>query len=85
MSAGNFAGSLLNSILFLVIWLVAGWAMSAFGDMFNRNIAVFPTFQDAATGFNIVQTAYLVLLVLAWMVIWVNYAINEHSEANQVV
>ena len=85
MSAGNFAGSLLNSVLFLVIWLVAGWVISSFGDMFNRGIQMFPTFQDAATGFNITQTAYVVLLVFGWMVIWVNYAINEHNEANQVV
>ena len=85
MSAGNFLGTLFVSVAFSAMWMVIGAAIDKVGIIFNYTVRVLPSFQDAVNGFTITQMAYLVIPIIVWIGIWVNYAQNEASEAGGFV
>jgi hypothetical protein len=82
MSAGNFIGALWNSILLPGIYIVLSAALDKIFKAFNTSIQVLPSMQDAVNGMDIVKTVWLVLLVLIFVVIWINYLMNENSQAS---
>lgn len=85
MSAGNLVGTIFNCIAFTAMWVVLGLAIDKVGLIFNRTIQILPTFQDAVNGFQITQTIWIVITIIAWIVFWVNYVINESNEATGLV
>ena len=85
MSAGNFLGTLFVGVFFSAMWMVLGAAIDKIGQVFNYTIKVLPSFQDAVTGFNMTQTAWMVIPIVFWIIIWINYAQNESSEAGGLV
>lgn len=85
MSAGNLLGTILVDVAAFAIWSILGLAIDKIGHVFNYTIRILPSFQDAVTGFNMTQTVWLVMLIVVWVVSWVNYALNESSEAGGLV
>ena len=85
MSAGNLLGSVFAAVMSTAVWLVIGWAIDKVGVVFNRTISILPSFQDAVNGFNQMQSAYVVILAIIWVTIWLNYAINESNESGGYV
>lgn len=81
MSAGNLIGSIWNTALFAGIWLVLGAAIDKIFRAFNTTIKVLPSLQDAVNGMGIMQTVWSMILVLMFIVIWINYLANENSQA----
>lgn len=82
MSAGNLLGSMFNTVLFGGVWTVMGGVVDKLFKAFNSSAAVLPTLQDAMNGMNIMQTVWSVILVLMFIVIWMNYLLNENSQAS---
>ena len=82
MSAGNFIGALWNSILLPGIYLVLSAALDKVFKAFNTSIQVIPSLQDAVNGMDIVKAVWVVLLILMFLVIWINYLLNENSQAS---
>ena len=85
MSAGNLLGTILTCIFASAFWIVIGAAVDKIGIIFNMTIRTIPSFQDAVTGFAITQYAWMILLVVIWLVAWINYAQNEAAEAGGFV
>lgn len=81
MSAGNFFGTIFVCAMSSVVWMVLGFAIDKLGAIFNKTIQLLPTFQDAANGFSMQQTIWMILLALIWILAWINYAFNESNEA----
>lgn len=82
MSAGNFIGSVFNTLLFGGLAIVMGYAVEKMFRVFNHSISVLPTFQDAANGFTMLQMIWMAIWVIIFIVIWVNYLLNENSMAS---
>ena len=85
MSAGNYLGAGLASLLSIGVWWVFGKALDKVGAIFNKTLTVIPSFQDAANGFTFTQQVYLLSIVVVLICIWVNCALNESSEASGVI
>jgi hypothetical protein len=82
MSAGNFIGSVFNTVFFGGLALVLGYAVEKVFRAFNHSITVLPTFQDAVNGFTVLQTIWSAIWIIMFIVIWVNYLLNENSQAS---
>ena len=82
MSYGNLAGAIWNSILLPGLYIVLGAALDKVFKAFNTSIQVLPSMQDAVTGMDIVKTVWVVILILIFLVIWINYLLNENSQAS---
>ena len=82
MSAGNLIGSIWNTIFFAGLWIVLGAALDKVFKAFNTSINVLPSLQDAVNGMGIVQVVWGVLLIIMFMVIWINYLMNENSQSS---
>ena len=82
MSAGNFIGSVFNTVFFGGLALVLGYAVEKVFRAFNHSISVLPTFQDAVNGFTILQVIWSLIWIIIFLVIWVNYFLNENSKAS---
>ena len=82
MGAGNFVGSSFNTVLFGGLAIVMGYAIEKLFKAFNHTITVLPTFQDAVNGFTIMQTCWSIVFVIILIAIWVNYFLNENSQAS---
>ena len=67
------------------MWIVVGFALEKIGQVFNHTIEVLPTMQDAVNGFQLTQVIFTVIPVIVWIVLWINYATNEASEAGGYV
>jgi uncharacterized membrane protein len=81
MSAGNLIGSLWNTVFFAGLWIVLGAALDKVFKAFNTSIKVLPSLQDAVNGMGIVQTVWGMILIILFIVIWINYLMNENSQA----
>ena len=82
MSAGNLLGSIWNTALFGGLWVVLGMAIDKIFKAFNTTIKVLPSLQDAVNGMGMMQTIWSVILILMFIVIWINYLANENSMAS---
>ena len=82
MSAGNLIGSIWNTIFFAGLWIVLGAALDKVFKAFNTSINVLPSLQDAVNGMGIVQVVWGVLLIIMFIVIWINYLMNENSQSS---
>lgn len=82
MSAGNLIGSIWNTLLFGGLYTVFSYVIEKLFRAFNHTISVLPTFQDAVNGFGIMQQIWLLIFVVIFIVIWVNYLLNENSQAS---
>jgi hypothetical protein len=85
MSAGNFMGTIFVCVMATAMWIVLSLAIEKVALVFNRTIALIPTFQDAVNGFQITQVIWSILLIIIWIALWFNYAQNEASEAGGYV
>jgi hypothetical protein len=79
MSAGSLVGTLGNLLFFGVFWAILGVAIDKIGTVFNRSITILPTFQDAVTGFTMVQQVYLVMPVIVFVVLIIDHILTENS------
>jgi len=61
---------------------VLGAALDKLFIAFNGSIKVLPSLQDAVNGMGIVQTVWSMILILMFIVIWINYMLNENSQAS---
>ena len=77
MSAAGLAGLFFNLFSAATIWTVLGIAVEKIVQIFNSQIAVFPTFQDAANGMSIMQIIWSVIMVVIFLGLLINYFINE--------
>ena len=82
MSAGNFIGSVFNTIFFPGLYIVLSAALDKIFKAFNSSIQVLPSMQDAVNGMDIVKFVWTILLALMIIVIWMNYLFNENSQAS---
>jgi hypothetical protein len=82
MSAGNLIGSIWNTVFFAGLWIVLGAALDKVFKAFNTSIKVLPSMQDAVNGMGIVQTVWGIVLIILFIVIWINYLMNENSQAS---
>ena len=82
MGAGNILGAVFNTVMASVIWLVLGKGMDVMVKAFNYSMTISPSMQDFANGFQIQQTVWTFILVLVFFVIWLNYLLNENSQAS---
>jgi type II secretory pathway component PulF len=82
MSAGNLIGSVFNTLLFGGLYTVFSYIIEKLFRAFNHTIAILPTFQDAVNGFSIMQQFWIAIFILIFIVIWVNYLLNENSQAS---
>jgi hypothetical protein len=82
MSAGNLFGSIWNTALFGGLWAVLGAAIDKISIAFNTTIKVLPSLQDAVNGMNIMQWVWSMILIIMFIVIWMNYLFNENSMAS---
>jgi hypothetical protein len=82
MSAGNFLGALWNSILLPGVYLILSAALDKVFKAFNTSIKVIPSMQDAVKGMDIVKSVWIGILILIFLVIWINYLMNENSQAS---
>jgi hypothetical protein len=80
MSAGGLIGTVGNIIFFGVFWIILGVAIDKVGYAFNKTINIIPTFQDAVTGFTMVQQVYLIMPALVFVVLIVDYILTENSK-----
>ena len=85
MSAGNLIGTIFVCVVFSAMWVVLGAAVDKIGLIFNHTIQLLPSFQDAANGMTLMQTVWIVIPILVWIVLWINYAVNEANEAGGLV
>ena len=82
MSAGNLLGSIFNTVLFGCVWTGLGGVVDKLFKAFNSSATVLPTLQDAMNGMTIMQTIWSIILILMFIVIWMNYLLNENSRAS---
>ena len=85
MSAGNLMGTIFVCVVFSAMWVVLGAAVDKIGLIFNHMIQLLPSFQDAANGMTLMQTVWIVIPILVWIVLWINYAVNEANGAGGLV
>lgn len=85
MSAGNFLGTIFVSVAVGAMWVVLSLAIDKIGAIFNRTIGLLPTFQDAVNGFTLTQTIWMIIPIIIWLILWINYAVNEANEATGYV
>lgn len=82
ISAGNLLGSLFNTVLFGGLWAVLGAAIDKIFTAFNTSLKVLPSLQDAVNGMGIMQWIWTMILIVMFIVIWMNYLFNENSMAS---
>jgi hypothetical protein len=82
MSAGNLLGSIFSTVLLGGIWVILGAAIDKIFKIFNYTIKVLPSLQDAVNGMGIMQYIWSMIMVLIFFVIWINYMMNESSQAS---
>jgi hypothetical protein len=82
MGAGNLLGSAFTTILFSGLWIVLGYAVDKIVKAFNTSIKVLPSMQDAVNGMAIMQWVWTFILVIVFIAIWINYLMNENSQAS---
>jgi hypothetical protein len=82
LSAGNLIGAIANTVLLGGIWVVLGAAFDKIFKVFNSTINVLPTMQDAVNGMGIMQWIWSMIMILIFFVIWLNYMMNESSQAS---
>jgi hypothetical protein len=82
MGAGNLIGSVFTTIFFGGLWIVLGAAVDKIVKAFNTSIKVLPSMQDAVNGMSVMEWIWTILLVIVFMAIWINYLMNENSQAS---
>lgn len=82
MGAGNFIGSVWNTLLLDGLWLVLGYAMEKIFRAFNSTMRLLPTLQDAVNGMSQMQFIWSIICIGIFLVIWANYLMNENSQAS---
>jgi hypothetical protein len=82
MSAGNLLGSIFATVMLSGVWVVLGAAFDKIFKVFNHSITVLPSLQDAINGMSIMQYVWSMIMVLIFIVIWLNYMLNESSQAS---
>lgn len=82
MSAGNFFGSVWNTVILGGMWTILGFAMDKIFKAFNTTLAVLPTYQDAVNGLGIMQVIWSSIMIVIFFVIWLNYLLNQNSMAS---
>lgn len=82
MSAGGLFGTIMNFFLFAALWAVVGYVLDKIGVAFNTTIRLMPTMQDAVNGFALVQLIYMVLPVVMFIALIINYILVENSQAS---
>lgn len=81
MSAGNFLGSMFNTVFFAALWIIFGYVLQKLFTAFNYSMNLLPSMADAANGLTIMQFGFIVVPVIIFLVIWMNYLFNEISMA----
>jgi hypothetical protein len=79
MSASGLFGLIFNLFAGAAIWTVLGIAVEKIMNIFNAQLAVFPTFQDVANGMNMMQIAWSAIMVIIFIGLCINYFVNEAS------
>lgn len=69
-------------MFFAGLWIVLGAALDKVFKAFNTSIKVLPSLQDAVNGMGLVQTVWGMILIILFIVIWINYLMNENSQAS---
>lgn len=64
------------------IWVVLDAAMDKIFRVFNYSITVLPSLQDAVNGMGIMQWIWSMIMIVIFFVIWLNYMLNESSQAS---
>lgn len=82
MSAGNLLGSIFATVILGGVWVVLGVAMDKIFKVFNYTLTVLPSLQDAVNGMGIMQWIWSMIMILIFIVIWLNYMMNESSQAS---
>ena len=82
MSAGSLIGTLFNLGIFGVFWIILGIAVDKIGWAFNLSIRAIPTFQDAVTGFTMVQWIYTIIPALVFVTLIVDHVLTENSKSS---
>ena len=82
MSAGNITGLIVNLVFFIAIWSVVGIVVDKIGAAFNRSIVLMPTMQDAVNGFHLTQIIYGILPLIMFLVLLINYFVNENAQSS---
>jgi len=82
MSAGNLLGSIFSTVILGAIWVILGAAIDKIFKVFNYSITVLPSLQDAVNGMSIMQYVWSMIMILIFFVIWLNYMMNESSQAS---
>lgn len=82
MSAGSLIGTIANIFFFGVFWLILGVAVDKVAYAFNMSIRTIPTFQDAVTGFTMVQQIYLIMPAIVFIVLIVDHVLTENSRSS---
>lgn len=82
MSAGGLVGMALNIIFFAAFWTVLGVVVDKLAVLFNITIQLMPTYQDAVTGFSMMQTIYALLPVIVFLALIINYFVQENSASS---
>lgn len=85
MSYASFFGAMFNTFAFAALWMILGKFVETLCKAFNRIITVVPSFQDAVNGFNILQTAWMAVLVIVVLIVWINYILNANEQTNMTV
>jgi type II secretory pathway component PulF len=85
MSWGSLFGAMMNTVAFGALWVVLGKVIEVITKAFNHAITVIPTFQDAVTGFNMMQWGWSGMMVIILLGIWFNYVANSSAASNQEV
>lgn len=85
MSWGSLFGSGWNTLVLGALWTLLGKFVEVLAKAFNKTILIVPTFQDAVNGFSIMQTAWVVIMVIILLGIWINYIANNNAASNQEV
>jgi hypothetical protein len=82
MSAGSLVGTIGNIFFFGVFWLILGVAVDKVAYAFNMSIRTIPTFQDAVTGFTMVQQIYLIMPAIVFIVLIIDHILTENSKSS---
>lgn len=82
MSAGNFIGSVWNTVFLNGMWIILGWAMEKIFRAFNTTMRLLPTLQDAVNGMSQIQWIWSISFIIIFIVVWANYLMNENSQAS---
>jgi hypothetical protein len=77
MSAAGLFGLIFNTFCYATIWTVLGMAFEKIGNIFNDTIKVMPSLPDAVNGFNLMQIAWGVILIIGFLALIFNYISNE--------